>query len=582
MKTVPRVWTMLTIVLLLLTSCQVTTPEKLVQRRKAEPDFARTPPQMASAFIELLKEPTREANVRLLVKFEENQKLPTVIPLQLDERVIQLRDDGRFPDDEQDDGLFSAAIPFDIAAFQATTERLAKLREEGQPELVFEQRRLVDKREIKVPDFDRFRAGGLLQVFPLPFPIGLPLFIQPESSLLITDISVVEDPARTFDPCTGVGTPMGRWTFGHLMTQMANQPVTGIDPALFTRRWLRHWEVPQTVNFDVVPSRLQIRPEIIEPWELNSGGLGSPLDLAVAPFRLLAIVNRVDLRENVTYGGGSAGEARFVFGALRPNCDPLPFTVIFEYGIQKNSCVAVKDWGQQWVDLQSHPLGSPAYNAALEAITDQFVAAGANPAKLPNQSALNQLRTNEIALAGPWELREFILSPVGFDAGQMRQDTVKQTPAFLHNTQPVIADYVNANAAAILANKHTVPIEFPPGTPFLGGAAPTPGGVFWDGPPVPPGPDIVPADARHMFSLNTCSGCHAGETATRFTHIDPRPAGSPSSLSGFLTGISVADPADGAPVRDFDDLARRATDLDALVNSSCFFQIFFEPLRMVH
>jgi hypothetical protein len=42
------------------------------------------------------------------------------------------------------------------------------------------------------------------------------------------------------------------------------------------------------------------------------------------------------------------------------------------------------------------------------------------------------------------------------------------------------------------------------------------------------------------------------------------------ALSGFLTGISVADAADGWPVRHFDDLERRAVDMDALISESCF------------
>jgi len=37
-----------------------------------------------------------------------------------------------------------------------------------------------------------------------------------------------------------------------------------------------------------------------------------------------------------------------------------------------------------------------------------------------------------------------------------------------------------------------------------------------------------------------------------------------------------------ATTRSFDDLARRATDLDALVNSPCVSQLAFNPLRMVH
>jgi hypothetical protein len=396
---------------------------------------------------------------------------------------------------------------------------------------------------------------------------------------------VVENPARTFNPCTGAGTPMGAWTFGKLMEDMANTPATGIPAPSFVRRWLNEWEVPQTVNGQITPARINIQNEIIDPWQAVSGGPGMPLDLSLAPFRLLAIVNRVDLRQNAVYGGGSAGEGRFVFGAvdLHNNCAPLQFTVIFEYGVPKKGCFAVRDWGKQWLNLQSLVLGSPAYNAALQAITDQFAAAGANPMKLPNMSALNQLRTNEIALAAPWELREFQLNRPGPAAGLLDQVTVKQTPRLGFNHTDVLANYVNTNAADILLSHHTVPDEFPvPGVPFLAADGPTPGGLFWDGPAVPPGPDIVPADARHMFSLNTCNGCHAGETATAFTHIHPAPFGVPAGLSGFMTGINVADPADGAPVRHFDDLARRAKDLDALVNSSCLFELFHLPLLMPH
>ena len=78
---------------------------------------------------------------------------------------------------------------------------------------------------------------------------------------------------------------------------------------------------------------------------------------------------------------------------------------------------------------------------------------------------------------------------------------------------------------------------------------------------------------RHTLSVNTCNGCHAGETQTRtFVHIDPSttPLSAPATLSGFLTGITVPDPATGAPSRTFNDLKRRAKDLRGLVSSTCF------------
>jgi hypothetical protein len=316
-----------------------------------------------------------------------------------------------------------------------------------------------------------------------------------------------------------------------------------------------------------------------------------PLDLRIAPFRLLAIVNRVDLRGNSVYGGGSAGEGRFVFGVLDMTgrggpyngqssspCGETPFTVIVEYGIDRTGC-DIRDWGRQWYNLRNYVLGSPAYNAALQAITDQFTRANASPRK-PNGSALNQLRTNEIAIANPfpddtWQMREFRL-PRG--DGHLFEANSMQTPhESLRNTD-LTADYVNADTGGILGGSYVVP-DFWWGQPFLTNASDVPGGTFWnDGPNIP----IFDRGARHLFSLNTCSGCHAGETNTAFTHITPTPFGTPAGLSGFMTGINVADPADGAPTRNFNEFKRRALDLDQLVNTPCFFDIRHTFVPAVH
>jgi len=132
---------------------------------------------------------------------------------------------------------------------------------------------------------------------------------------MITDPGVVDDPARTFNPCTSAGIPMGIWTFGHLMTEIANQASTGVDPSDFALNWLNALTVPQTVNGWSVAQRPGI-PGFINSWPKLANG---KLDLSKAPFLLLAIVNRVDLRGSFVYGGGgNAGEARFVFGAV--NC----------------------------------------------------------------------------------------------------------------------------------------------------------------------------------------------------------------------------------------------------------------------
>jgi hypothetical protein len=95
------------------------------------------------------------------------------------------------------------------------------------------------------------------------------------------------------------------------------------------------------------------------------------------------------------------------------------------------------------------------------------------------------------------------------------------------------------------------------GQRFLGASSKVPEDFFWRAP-------SVGGEARHKFSLNTCNGCHAGETATEFTHISNRAAGQPAQLSLFLRGGTVRDPVTLIS-RPFDDLGRRAQDLETLV-----------------
>ena len=85
------------------------------------------------------------------------------------------------------------------------------------------------------------------------------------------------------------------------MTDMANPGLTGTDPRVFVEDWLSHWLVSQNINTFNVPARTAMQ-NIIDDWRAASGG--GLLDLGIAPFRLIAIVPRVDLRNTTTGGGG--------------------------------------------------------------------------------------------------------------------------------------------------------------------------------------------------------------------------------------------------------------------------------------
>ncbi|QRN94207.1 hypothetical protein JRI60_34400 [Archangium violaceum] len=430
-------------------------------------------------------------------------------------------------------------------------------------------------------------------------------------SVFITSPAVVKNPARTWDPCTGAGTQGGVWTFAHLMRQLSLG--SGMSAEAFALDWLKLWVNNQTVNGDVVAARTAMFAQVIQPWATASGvtatmtynnstgrndvTLSGPLNLNIAPFRLLAIVNRLDLggttRGPSTYGGSTgsvpsdAGELRFIFGVVQPNpwgagseatCGAKPFTVIFEYGVPITGCSNVAAWAREWTKLNTYGGFTSSYLTQLQTLTQNVVLYGKAPTK-GNRSALNQIRTNENALNWRWwEFREFRLSienpSLGTDTpanGPLRMHTVAQTAndtSFGSGnavTDQYTMDKVLLGTPAGTSNpnncnsSYTVPYSYA-GVSFRGGnslMAPNYWRVNLNNPSNPR--EIC---SRHQFSLNSCQGCHKGDTGTAFTHINPQ-AGIPAPLSGFLTGggpgstFNVVDPQLGSPTWRYADLEKR-------------------------
>jgi hypothetical protein len=416
------------------------------------------------------------------------------------------------------------------------------------------------------------------------------------------------------------------------MRQLASKDPTHIasNAALstFVKNWLNKWSTTQIINGDSVKSRLV--GNILNAWLTQSQNGGAPsgqLDMRFAPFKLVAIVNRFDLRDGVRNGipGSPCGEGRFLFCVIKNDCSrAVQMGVIFEYGINKpGTCDGRKAWAQQWVNLKKFAVGSTSYNDALQTITDKFTKCGTNPSK-PHQSSLDQLRTNEVALSSNpkiWELRQFVLDGT---TDNLKLEPVGQTPADKYNAKKVNADvqgmvdYVNKNAPDIKNETNVVPLTWN-GAPFLGGSSrvldsPTgqpPKVYFWNGTDSTNASTFIKSpDARFFFSFNTCSGCHGGETQTHFTHVDPVFFGTEATLSGFLTGkagsgnaidfdkkpandtMAVKDPAlrpTGAPrIRNFNDIKRRAQDLLKVTSTACSSvlsistELLFQPLNSPH
>lgn len=525
----------------------------------AAPAAENAPPKIATLFA-IPQETITSRTVSLLeaTLAPEQTSVAEVTVESGDGKPVILRDDGLNGDKARGDGIFSATTVLDLAAEQAQHRAVAAAlaRNPQLTEPVFDGREQLEARTPRPLPDSVFVPGSRI---PLT-PIGLSVAIDFSRSLVIRHTSVVNDPTRTYDPCTNTGNPAGVWTFNHLMTEMANQPLTGITPANFTRRWLSHWENPQIINAWTVPARPQVLTKIVTPWPLAGG----QLDMTKAGFKLVAIVNRLDLGAGTApagYGGSGAGELRFVFAAVDRSgggCSVGRFLVIFEYGVPKSGCNAVKTWAQGWENLSTIALGTAAFNAALQALTQQVVLRNLAPSK-PNGSAINQIRTNENMLLPTWELREFRLFAGSVPPNHLMETTMALTPGDPRNNTALLANFINTNTAAILAGTYTVPLSFA-ATNFQAGNSliPNPLTMFWNA------PGITNLVARHKFSQNTCNSCHGREMNTTFTHIAQNGA-----LSPFLSGpMSVTDPVSGV-IRSFNEPALRASHLSTVANQSC-------------
>ncbi len=522
----------------------------------------------------------------------------------LDGVKTEFNDQGLDADIEAGDGVFSGFVKIDMN--QQLQDEIAFIERAESARItqtnVFSGRSLVDIKDFdlqssvnKVREPQKILSINGLEAVKVPSFIGtltpIPFTGDENKVLGINSPAVVAHPSFTFDPCDTDGTgnnidPDNDWSFKTLMANL-NQG-TGLTTQEFIHEWLRNWMTDKSVNGFVIPARTGVM-DYFPGWD---GVNASTLDIDNLPFRLLAIMNRLDLAK-VSYASASGGETRFVFGLLNPNtCSAAAginqMTAIFEYGDTANQCSTIKSRAQDWLALDSLTLGSAAYMNALKAITDDVTQAPGAAA------ALNQLRTNDFAFDGigmfdPWQLREFV---IGGGSGLLAPTTTKQTPdAIFRSGNPVMAQYMEQNANSILCESHAVPASFM-GNSFLAASLDYLSTSFWTAPTnvanLPaafPGCHTssisnvsgmlplamqVQSEVRHKFSVNTCDDCHAQETNTFFTHVNPMTRG----FSGFMTGITGADPQLGPPVsggldREFDDLQRRGQIVEELAVRSC-------------
>lgn len=261
-------------------------------------------------------------------------------------------------------------------------------------------------------------------------------------------------------------------------------------------QWLDEWNRKQ------LDSGVEVTPRSTSSlkWFWPKDHLGE-LSLEDAPFVLSSIVFRPDLMATSKQSGRLIdGELRFIYNLIdAQNGSAEQFSLIFEFPL-------FADQGLDWV-AQIHDLGKMDWdNRYLKKIIDITN-------KLDQQEA--RLRTNEFYLAFEWDLREF---QVNNKTGQIQLQPLPKTPRLDFDMTPDLTtqlqQWILGSATAIQSGDYELPLLFQ-----TGNAPITSESFGW----MNTNPSIAMDEKlRHQFSIQSCNGCHASETKTRFTHIEPR------------------------------------------------------------
>jgi hypothetical protein len=346
--------------------------------------------------------------------------------------------------------------------------------------------------------------------------------------LLIVDEAVIAD-ARTLNS-TG-----GPWSYRHAIEEMTPP---GMTSSMFVREWVKEWSYAGRLNTSTLQPRPLVTSKLLCPWlrqtESNACNpdcsvcAAEELDLTKAPFRTIAISNRMDQRPPAT--PSNSGEGRIMFALTQGPADdpaslPLGMTLIFEYQLIGDR----QEWARRWHDLGKHQGFDEEYKTALVNVTEAYIRRGSNPGGPAGGNGLAQVRSNEREFDWQWEMREFELTDKG-----MQQRPLANTPDSALNGTPALIDWVRANQESVLREKHSLP------TSLRGAVAQQ--GYSWTLP-------NTDEPVRKAFARQTCNGCHQSETdeVDSNFHISPFRKGI-EKISPFLS--NPADPA-------HDDLATR-------------------------
>lgn len=255
--------------------------------------------------------------------------------------------------------------------------------------------------------------------------------------------------------------------------------------------------------------------------------------LLKAPLELLAIVNRLDTAKIAGTAGTAEvtdAELRFIYGHEAVSVDASSF-VIVEFVLRPVTPKRFASLVKTWADLDPEASASPDHFPAHLLKAVQSTLALATSARI------------RIEMRGPsppasWKFHQFDASAGQWQPAPLFREVLASRVYNLKDkdiTSNELGTFINDNLDQIASGEYALTADLN----TFSESASTDVKVLTLSSNV--AKDVTLArreEIRRILSLNTCTGCHSGETNTEFVHIGRREKGQVGKMSRFLTGTS--------------------------------------------
>ena len=183
----------------------------------------KTPPAAEDVLVQ--KIPGDNSHVLMMAYYSKERYSGESVTLKQFGSEVNFTDDGRGYDKKAGDGLYTAKILADASEFRKLARAMDEgMRKSGKKQIRFEHRYMTYNSD----ELESFNFSKLDNNEPVSIASLAPTDISPiedsvrKKCIYVTDLKVVEDPTRTWNPCTQTGNADGAWTFKTLMTQLAS------------------------------------------------------------------------------------------------------------------------------------------------------------------------------------------------------------------------------------------------------------------------------------------------------------------------------------------------------------------------